>query len=734
MTSLIRAFRLGLLNLDFFRHVLFKDAKSGLVVGIIALPMSVGIALASGFPPFAGLVTSLVGGLLVSLLGGSRLCIKGPAGGLSALTLSSVLVLGNGDLQTGYSLTLAAIIMGGIFQILSAFARMGNLGDFFPAAAIHGMLAGLGFIMAVKQLPPMLGLVDSSSSVPELLHQLPSLFFQANPKVAGIGLLCLMLLVGYEFLPASVNRTVPAVILMLILVLPLGMVLGLGQLHTFEFWGKMFEVSPVQHLVPFPSDFLSTLRFPDFGSLDNLNFWVFAFIFSLAGNIESLLTCKAVDQIDPWHRQTNYNQDLMAIGIGNIVCGFLGGLPMISESKRSVVNIRLGASTFASNFFHAFFLLLIILLAQPFIRLIPVTALAAFLIFTGVKMALPKEFSKSYRIGKEQFVVFVVVFLLTVYTNLLFGVLAGTLLELIINMRFGATSSSLFESNVSIEEKSPFVYEAKIEGPATFSNFLWVKKELSMIPDNASIQVDFSKATVVDHSFMENLGHFEANREHGGGSITITGFDYHQQVSEHPLAARRIIQGDVTVRQKELQYFAEIRSYEFDSRKLGMTEKYTLHPLAQKITVHYQENTIRLQPGKWPYEIADVHFELRALSKQSFNVSVVSVTGLAAHIPAFILQMEGFEKKLLDIENCVDINFTEFPVFSYYYFLTGENEKEIRSFFTSEVIDFFEKSRGYNLSVSSNQLLLYKKTNLLTTEELSRMILFAEEFLLLTDK
>ena len=157
MFSIIRAFRLGMFNSDLLRQIAIKDLRSGIVVGIIALPMSIGIALASGFPAFGGVITSIIGGLIVSFLSGSRLSIKGPAGGLSALTFSSVLVLGGGDLWLGYSLTLAVIVVSGLFQVFSSFAKMGNLGDFFPAAAIHGMLASLGFIMVVKQIPPLLG-------------------------------------------------------------------------------------------------------------------------------------------------------------------------------------------------------------------------------------------------------------------------------------------------------------------------------------------------------------------------------------------------------------------------------------------------------------------------------------------------------------------------------------------------------------------------------------------------
>lgn len=728
MTSLIRAFRLGLLNMDFIRQVLSKDVKSGFVVGIIALPMSLGIALASGFPPFAGLVTSLVGGLLVSFLSGSRLCIKGPAGGLSALTLGSVLLLGKGDLILGYQITLAVIVVSGGFQILFALGKMGNLGDFFPAAAIHGMLAGLGFIMAVKQLPPMLGMGDSQMTLNQLLEQAPALLSNINPKIALIGLVCLLLLSLHPLFPKSISNSVPSVILMLVIAIPLGLFLHLGEEHVYHWGAKSFDILPDKALVYFPQDLLSTLSFPDFHFVSHPDFWVFSLILALAGNIESLLTCKAVDQIDPWHRSSNYNQDLLAIGVGNVISGMCGGLPMISESKRSVVNIDLGGTTFASNFFHAFFLLLFILLAQPFMQLIPVSALAAFLVFTGIKMALPKEFSKSYRIGKEQFAVFVLVFLLTVTTNLLYGVLAGTLLELIINMQFGATSRSLFESNMQIETTSAYQFEAKVNGPATFSNFLWVKKELQAIPENATIIIDFSKATVVDHSFMENLSHFETLRKQKGGNMALSGLDYHVQVSGHPLAARRMIRSEETPRQQELQQFSVANGLDLDKRRLVQPNKFDIFPLDQKWKVSYIENTVRkAKSNEQVFELADIHCVTDSVLKQSFTATVLTVANLPLdHIPDFQLLTEGHQRTLLSVEGKSDINFSAHPAFSYYYFLSGENEIAIREALSEKFISYLEQNKGYSLCFERGSLLVYRRTDLLAPEEMEKLWLFAE--------
>ncbi len=734
MTSLIRAFRLGLVNLDFIRQVLLKDMRAGFVVGIIALPMSIGIALASGFPPFAGLVSSLIGGIVVSFFSGSRLGIKGPAGGLSALTLGCVMVLGEGNLAIGYSFTLAVIVVSGVLQILSAFAKMGNLGDFFPAAAIHGMLAALGFIMVVKQLPPLMGVSTDIKSTIGLLTHLPELLQSINPKVFLIGLGCLVLLIGHHFLPKNISNLLPAIILMLAIVVPVAWLLGLQIPHKYSFFGKMYEIDPQLFLVDFPADFLTTIRPPNFQKINTIEFWFFAIAFSLAGNIESLLTCKLIDQHDPWHRQSNFNRDLLAIGVGNILCGFVGGLPIISESKRSLVNIHLGAVSFASNFFHAFFLLILILFAQPFIRMIPVSALAAFLIYAGIKMTMPSEFSKSYKIGQEQFLIFVIVFIVTIYTNILVGVLVGTIFEIVVNMHFGVRLSSLFNSNLEIQRETAFQYKVSMNGPAIFSNFLWSKKSLQSIPKHAKVTVDFTNATVVDHSFLENLSYFDETRKKSGGSIFIEGLDYHAQVSSHPLAARRIIATKITPRQRELHAYAEQNSFDFDARRISNNGKYALFNISEKINIIFQDNLIQTLANTCPMEMADVHIEVAGINKQTFDCSVLVMYHLPDSIPCFVLQQEGFDGGLLSIENSRDINFDDYPVFSYYYYLTGEDESAIRTFFDHELLVFFEKHKGYHLNMADGQMLIYKRTDVLAVEELEKMRHFAIELISLLNR
>lgn len=729
MTSLIRAFRLGLVNVDFIKQVLFKDVRAGFVVGIIALPMSISIALGSGFPPFAGLLSSLIGGLIVSFFSGSRLGIKGPASGLSALTLGSVMVLGNGNLAEGYSLTLAVIVVSGVMQVISAYAKMGNLGDFFPAATIHGMLAALGFIMVIKQLPSFFGAVPNSRDIIGLIAELPSLIASFNPVIFFIGLGCLLLLITHYYLPKQISDFLPSVVVMLLLVVPITWSLGLQKEHFYFLFGNQYHIIPEQYLVQFPHDFISTLNLPNFEKVYTVDFWFFATAFFLAGNIESLLTCKLIDQNDPWHRQSNFNRDLFAIGIGNIVCGFIGGLPIISESKRSMVNINLGAVSFASNFFHAFFLLAIVIFAQPFIRMIPVSALAAFLIYSGIKMTMPSEFSKSYRIGQEQFFVFVIVFVATIYTNVLIGVVMGTIIELMVNLRFGAKFSSLFNSNLEISKESSFKYKVLVNGPAIFSNFPWAKNSLESIPANANVTVDFTKATVVDHSFMENLNYYDAYRKKSGGNIFIEGLDYHEQVSNHPLAARRILKSEITGRQKDLELFSKQHNLDFDPRRITNLSKYSTFNLADKLHVLHQENLIKLIDNDCPVEIADVKTEIVGISKQVFTTTVLMVYNLPSTIPNFVLQKEGFQGGLFSIENSKDINFDPHPVFSYYYYLTGEDEEAIRDFFDDKIIQFFEQHKGYNLNFSEGQLLMYKRTDLLPMDEIAKMKQFASDLI-----
>jgi MFS superfamily sulfate permease-like transporter len=261
-------------------------------------------------------------------------------------------------------------------------------------------------------------------------------------------------------------------------------------------------------------------------------------MFALVGSLEALLTVKAIDMLDPFKRKSNYNKDLIAVGIGNMIAGFLGGIPMISEVARSSANVNNGGKTRWANFFHGVFILIFLLFAVSFSDLIPKPALAAMLIGVGFKLAHPKEFIHTFKIGKEQLAIFLVTIFFTLFEDLLIGIAAGMLLKIIIHLFNGASLSSIFKAptEVSFEGNN---YLVKISKAAVFTNFLGIKDKLESIPPGFNITIDLEKTKLVDHSVMENLEHFKHDYEvHDNSSVTIIGLDSHKSLSKHPLSSK----------------------------------------------------------------------------------------------------------------------------------------------------------------------------------------------------
>lgn len=717
---------------DYFiglKHHWKDDLLSGIVVALMALPMSLGIALASGFPPIAGVFTAIIGGIVVSFISGSQLSIKGPAGGLSAIALGSVMLLGSGDVNMGYKYTLAAILIAGLFQIFFGMAKLGNLGDFFPASVVHGMLAALGFMMAVKQLHVCLGSSVISNNTWELLAAFPSAFTNIQPKILLVGLLSLAIMISFSVIKTRFTKMFPAPLMVVSIVVPLSLIMGLNSDHQYQFNSNSYIFDPAQFLIQVPNNLSSILSLPSFTKMLSLDFWSYVFMFAIAGSIESLITTKAVDKLDQYHRSSDHNQDLLAIGIGNVICGMFGGLPMIAESKRSVINVSNGGTTRWSNFFHGVFLCLLILVAIPFINLIPMAALAAMLVFSGAKMALPSEFSKSYRIGKEQLLVFLTVFFLTITYNFLVGILAGIVLEILVNMRFGASIGSLFKANLSIKKQTGFTYLLKVDGPAIFSNFLWAKGYLNRIPNNSHLIFDFSKSTIVDHSFLEHLHHTGQARNAHGGSVEIIGLDFHNHLSEHPLAAKRISNVNIqSERQVDLETLATISNYSFDARINHNLGKFDVFIKEGRFTQSIKENSITFNRNRVSFEIADLHLTTtKALQAQHYTMTAAIVDGFGFDIPKFLLQKEGFIETFFHFGQLKDIDFKDYPKFSYYYLLTGQDEMAIRKFFRPGLLLLFEEFKGYNVECIDGKLLIYKRMTELHQEEVVQLIDFVKQ-------
>ena len=504
------------------------DLISGLIVSLLALPLSLGIAKASDFPPLMGLITAIIGGMVVSFFAGSKLTIKGPAAGLIVIAASAVADFGGGEI--GWHLALGAIIVAGLIQILFGVFKLGKLANFFPLSAIHGMLAAIGLIIIAKQIPVLLNvdpLLTKGKDPLELLASIPTFLLNMNPIVAVIGVISLTILFVWPNLKNPLLKKIPAPLVILAFSIPAGLFLD-------------FKNTAPSYTLVHIGNFIDSLQVnADFSGFSQTALFIkYVIMFALVGTLESLLTVKAIDILDPAKQKSDTNKDLIAIGIGNILTGFLGGLPMISEVARSSNNLSNGGKTRWANFFHGFFILIFLLLAVPLLEMIPNTALAAMLIMVGFKLAHPMEFVHVFKIGKEQLAIFLVTIFFTLFEDLLVGIAAGIVLKLIIHLVNGAKFNSLFKATIRVVDEE-FGPRLIIEQCAVFSNWLGLKKILDALPQKEVVSIDFSELKLVDHSVIENLHLFKDDYESLGGKVQFHGLDQLHQLSNHHLSARK---------------------------------------------------------------------------------------------------------------------------------------------------------------------------------------------------
>ncbi len=412
---------------------LSSDLPAGLVVFLVALPLCLGVALASDAPLFSGVLAGIIGGLVVGSLSGSHTSVSGPAAGLTAVIAAQIALLGS------FEALLLAVLIAGIIQIVLGIIRAGSIAVFVPASVIKGLLAAIGLILILKQIPHLFGhdadpegemsfmQKDQENTFSELIE----LFYHIQPSALIIGLTCLLLLITWERSQWLRKSLIPG---------PLAAVLvGMGLNLFTRHWGGMWLIEP-SHLVQVPESeniagFLGFLTMPDFSAIADSRVYVAGLTIAIVASLETLLNVEAVDKLDPQKRTTPTNRELVAQGVGNVIGGLIGALPVTSVIVRSSVNISSGGKTKVSSVFHGMLLLVSVMLFPNILNMIPLSALAAVLIVTGFKLAKPSLFKQMWREGPNQFLPFVVTVGAIVFTDLLTGILVGLAFSILFILR-----------------------------------------------------------------------------------------------------------------------------------------------------------------------------------------------------------------------------------------------------------------------------------------------------------
>eukprot|EP00456_Euglypha_rotunda_P030244 TRINITY_DN235_c2_g1_i2.p1 TRINITY_DN235_c2_g1~~TRINITY_DN235_c2_g1_i2.p1 ORF type:complete len:652 (-),score=147.11 TRINITY_DN235_c2_g1_i2:4937-6892(-) len=529
-----------------FTQYFSNDLLSGFLVFLIALPLCLGISLASGFPAIAGVFTAIVGAIVTSLISNSELTIKGPGAGLIVIVLGAVTdfkaILGDDpDAATrAYQMTLAVGLVAGLIQIAFGAFQLGFLGEFFPSSTVHGMLAAIGIIIMSKQIHIVLGAMEVSGEPLEMVAMIPKSILELNPEIAVIGLLSLVILFGWPMIKIKGIQRIPPQLAVILVAIPLGQFFDLSHEHTYSLLGHDFKLGE-RFLVNVPQNLISAMAHPNFSALRHPVAWKWIALFALIGSLESLLSAKAIDLLDPWKRRTNLNRDMLAVGVANTLSSLIGGLPMISEIVRSKANIDNGARTRFSDMWHGLFLLAFVAFVPGLIHQIPLAALAAMLVYTGFRLAHPREFLHVYHIGKEQLLIFVCTLVGVLATDLLIGIGIGIAVKFAVHLINGVPLGSFFKPYLDIEKIGDKTYLIRAYGSAVFSNWISFKRqieEIGLVQRN-NLVIDFAETKLIDSSVMEKLHTMQRDFEQEGMSLTISGLDLHRQLSEHEFSTRK---------------------------------------------------------------------------------------------------------------------------------------------------------------------------------------------------
>jgi MFS superfamily sulfate permease-like transporter len=535
-----------------FRRYFRDDILSGFLVFLIALPLCLGISLASGYPPLAGIFTAIIGSIVTTFISNSELTIKGPAAGLIVIVLGCIEEFGGDGMSGGwtdadalaYRSALAVGVAAAVLQVLFGIFRAGILGEFFPVSAVHGMLAAIGVIIISKQVPVALG-IQAKGEPLELISRIPEFIGQANPAIAAIGITSIAIMFLWPMIGkrAHVLKFIPGPLVVLLVTIPMGIYFDLLHKHSYVLQNHEYQLGD-QYLVAMPDHIFGmfeNLTLPYFPALASAVAWKWVLMFFIIGTLESLLSARAVDIIDPYKRKTNLDRDVVGVGLANMLASFVGGLPMISEIVRSRANIDNGAKTRFADMWHGAFLLVCVALIPTFLHRIPLAALAGMLVYTGFRLAHPNEFMNVYRIGREQLIIFVTTIIAVLATDLLIGIAIGIAVKMMIHLINGVPISSMFKAYLDVEQQDEQTTIIRAHKSAVFSNWIPFRRQIEEIGlvQKQNIVLDLSNTHLVDHSVMDKLHEMEGEFLRQGLKFTIIGLESHQALASHDHAARK---------------------------------------------------------------------------------------------------------------------------------------------------------------------------------------------------
>jgi MFS superfamily sulfate permease-like transporter len=715
-----------------------NDLSAALSVSLVALPLALGIAVASGVSPMAGIFSAIIGGVVTTFFRGGHLAINGPAAGLIAVILGGLVAL-----EGNINYVLAAIVVSGGIQTIMGFLKMGRFAKLLPSSVLHGILAAIGVIIFAKQAHFALGTTSKAETTIGTLFDIFIKLPEANPFVVLIALTGILVLVFYKKIKNRFIRIIPAPMWVLLSALPLVFGFDFFNQHSISFLNNAYDVGP-KLLINIPENPLDSIMHPDFGMIRSTAFWLTVLSITTIASVETLASARAVDKLDPYKRTTNLNKDLIGVGLSTMVSGALGGLPIITVIVRSTVNVNSNAKTKWSNLYHGIFLILFILILAPILRSVPLAALAAILVHTGFKLASPKVFKRAYDQGVEQLLFLSSTLIITLFTDLLYGIIGGILVTLVLHLLLAKVGFISFFRKIYKSESKVYclengTYDIKLKGITNFLYALKLDKLLADIPIGSTIQIDLSQTRLVDLTIMENLIEFKRIHENNGGDVNLIGLENHVASTSHNRALKIItgrVKKRITQRQIRLQKMAITNGWSFEREVDWNTSYLRNFHFFDTRPIEMKSNSLKgldvENNAQW--EIADIVFDEGALLALEVYQTTVQLVKIPHSIPRFIIDKGGLFEKIFNRVKVFsgakgDINFKKYSGFSNKFQLSGEDEDAIRAFFTDDLISFLEHNEIHHIESNGEALMIFKYLQIARTDEVQNMLAFSHNLL-----
>ncbi|MDG1720441.1 MAG: SulP family inorganic anion transporter [Bacteroidia bacterium] len=712
-----------------------KDVLAGFSVSLVALPLSLGIAIAMNLPPealLAGIFAAIVGGVFTSIIRSGNVSINGPSPALIGIVVSGMSVLG------AWEHMLAAFVCAGVLQAVFGTFKLGGLADFIPSSVVQGMMAAIGVIILAGQIHPGLGVEIGKMNDFSKLMAIPTSIANMNPLIAIIFFNSLFILAIHPQVTNKFIKYVPAPIWLVLLAIPLYMFFQFSTGGQTAILGKIHVLNPTKDLIyfPLPSDLnvSEIFTFPNFSKIGSVSFWMVVISVFLVSTIETLGSAKAIDNIDPLKRKTNLNKDVTAMGLSTVLSGFIGGLPVIAVIARSSVNINHGAMTRLSNFVHGTLILLFVFLLSDYIMLVPKAALMAILVYTGYKLASPKVFKDAGLKGYEQFLILTITLISTLMTDLNRGILIGILFTLVIHLVRSHLTARLFFKYLSKPNfnlaKIDDHYHLKVKGVANFTSIIKLRKLLNGIPKNDQIVFDFSRTRLVDFSMLEFVNSWGKDYQNDQkGKYEVIGLDEHLTTGSHPYTIHALPQSvgkPLSKRQSQLRDYAFKNSWKFEPNIDWSTDYLKSNKFFETRPIEYLKNRIvGSYPKKVSWEIVDITFDEGALmAAEVHNMTMLSIR-FNGDVPNFELDKERIFSRLLDLAIKEDISIEE--DFNSRFSVKGENKADIKRFFNKNLRSFVNQNDKYHIESNQNIILVFRYFRVMSVSEVGELVHFGEQ-------